>query len=253
MGGAAGFAVGGPLGALVGAVAGHAIDRIRDDGDDGNEGPYQQSDARVGGSDSRNERARQTAFAIAVVVLGAKMAKADGQVTPDEIAAFREVFHIPPAEAKQVGRLFNRARRDSSGFEPYARQVAKMFHTSPDVLEELLDGLFHIAKADGVAHPNEIEYLRAVSDIFGFDDARFARIRAGHIGADAQDPYAILGVSRDDDDAHIKSAYRKLVIDNHPDKLVAQGMPQEFVDLATEKLATINAAYDRVSAERGLK
>ncbi len=234
IGGAAGFALGGPLGALLGAAAGYGIDRMRDDR-------------------GASELHRETAFAVAVIVLSAKMAKADGQVTRDEIAAFREVFHVPPDEEKNVGRLFDQARRDSAGFEPYARQVARMFETNPAVLEKLLDGLFHIAKADKVAHPAEIAYLREVAQIFGFDEDTFERIRAGHLGRAESDPYMVLGVPHDSTDEQVRAAWRRLVRENHPDRLTAEGMPAEFVALANDKLATINAAYDAVCARRGLK
>lgn len=229
IGGAAGFAVGGPLGALIGAVAGHAVDRLRGGGED---------------------ESRQTAFTVAVIVLSAKMAKADGRVTPDEVAAFRQILDIPEEELRNVGRVFDVARRDARGFEPYAEQVAKMFADRPAVLEELLDALFHIAKADRVIHPKEDEYLRQVAGIFGFGDAEFARIRASHVGADSPDPYAVLGVPPDADDDEIRTAWRKLIKENHPDRLIAQGMPQDFVDVATAKMAAINAAYEEVRRQR---
>ena len=234
LGGAAGFALGGPLGAIIGAVAGHAVDRMRQSG-------------REGGEDDATKR---VAFTIGVIVLGAKMAKADGVVTRDEIGAFKEVFHVPPDELKNVGRLFNQARRDVTGFEPYAKQIGRLFRENPAVLEELLDGLFHIARADGKVGPEEVEYLRQVAAIFGFGEADWERIRAANMGPDASDPYRILGVARDTGDGEIKAAHRRLVKENHPDRLVAQGMPQEFIDLATEKLATINAAYDRIREQR---
>ncbi len=235
VGGAAGFALGGPLGAIIGTVAGHAVDRIR-------------GGAREGAEDDATKR---IAFTMAVIVLGAKMAKADGVVTPDEIGAFKEVFHIPPEEMKNVGRLFNQARRDARGFEPYARQIGRLFRENPAVLEELLDGLFHIARADGKVGPEELDFLHQVAGIFGFDEADWDRIRAANMGPDASDPYQILGVTRDDSDAQIKATHRRLVRENHPDRLMAQGLPQEFIDLANEKLATINAAYDRVREQRG--
>lgn len=234
LGGAAGFALGGPIGALIGAAAGHAVDRMRE--------------APAAGAD---DATKNIAFTIGVIVLGAKMAKADGHVTHDEIQAFKEVFRIPPAEMRNVGRVFNQARRDASGFEPYARQIGHMFKSHPSVLEELLDGLFHIARADGRVTDDELEYLRGVADSFGLDTARWERIRAANVGPDQSDPYVILGVPRAADMAHIKTAYRKLVRENHPDRLVAQGMPKEFVDLANERLATINVAYDRIEEERG--
>lgn len=236
LGGAAGFALGGPLGALIGAVAGHAVDKMREPGREG-----EAADATKG-----------IAFTIAVIVLGAKMAKADGRVTRDEVAAFKEVFHVPPDELKNVGRLFNQARKDASGFEPYARQIGRMFQDNPAVLEELLDGLFHIARADGRVTEQELAYLERIAAIFGFNAVDWDRIRAGNLGPEAGDPFEILGMSRSASDDEIKAGYRRLVRENHPDRLVAQGMPSEFVELANEKLATINAAYDRIRELRGL-
>ena len=233
IGGTAGFALGGPLGALLGGLAGHAFDRMR-----GN-----QSDA---------DGTKQVAFTIGVIVLGAKMAKADGVVTKDEVQAFREVFHVPSDEVKNVARVFDLAKKDSRGFEPYAQQLAGMFKGNPAVLEDLLDGLFHIAKADNVYHPAENEFLQRVAAIFGFSDSEFDRIRAGHVGADNSDPYTILGVPPGASDDELKSNYRRLIREHHPDTLIAQGVPQEFVDVANEKLAVINDAYDRVAKERGL-
>ena len=194
---------------------------------------------------------KQIAFTIGVIVLGAKLAKADGRVTPDEVSAFKEVFQIPPDEMKNVGRLFNQARKDASGFEPYAKQLGRLFKDHPRVLEELLGGLFHIARADGRVSEEELTYLQEVAGLFGFSEADWSRIRSANVGVDGGDPYAILGVSPDDDDDEIKAVHRKLVLENHPDKLVAEGMPQEFIDLANDKLAKINAAYDKIRKARG--
>ncbi len=219
----------------MGGFTGHLVDKRR------------QADATGG------DGTKQIAFTIGVIVLGAKMAKADGVVTPDEVVAFREVFQVPPNEMKNVGRLFDRARRDAHGYEPYARQIAGLFQANPRVLEDLLDGLFHIAKADNVIHPAELEYLKSVAQIFGFDEHEFARIREAHLGPDKADPYTVLGVERAISDTELKSAYRKLIREYHPDTLIAQGMPQEFIDVANNKLAAINDAYDRVEKERELK
>ncbi len=234
LGGAAGLVLGGPLGAIIGAVAGHAVDKMR---------AVPEGEAA--------DATKRVAFTIAVIVLGAKMAKADGRVTRDEIAAFKQVFRIPPEEVGNVGRLFNQARRDAVGFEPYARQIGRMFQDHPAVLEELLEGLFHIARADGRVTADELDYLGRLAEIFGFDAAQWDRIRAGNVGPDRSDPFVILGVAREASEAEIKAAHRKLVRENHPDRLIAQGMPQEFVDLANEKLATINDAHDRIRQLRG--
>lgn len=232
-GAAAGLAIGGPLGALVGAVAGHfAVDR-------------QQS------TDPDTPPQNHIAFTIGVIALGAKMAKADGVVTRDEVDAFRQVFQVPPEEIKNVARVFDLAKRDVAGFDAYAKQMADLFAGNSEVLEDVLDGLFHIAKADGVIHPDEATYLEEVARIFGFDEGGFARIRARHLGPDKGDPYLVLGVSRDDSDDQIKQAYRRLVAENHPDKAIARGVPEELIAIANEKLAAINAAYDQIEKERG--
>jgi len=246
LGGVAGFAMGGPLGALLGAVAGHAVDKIRG-GAVGVEYGGGEHHAHV-----RAEE-RQVAFTLAVIALGAKMAKADGQVTRDEVKAFKQLFRIPPEEVANVAKIFDRAKTSTAGYELYAQQVANLFPHEPQVLEELLGGLFLIAKADGVVHPAEMDYLWRVAQIFGFDRHTFERLIATHGAAPGgSSPYDILGVARDATDGEIKSAYRKLIHENHPDKLMAQGLPQEFIDLANEKMTSINAAYDAVKKERGL-
>ncbi len=236
LGGAAGFALGGPLGALLGAVAGHVYDSTR------------ATSAETGADPTK-----QIGFTIAVIALGAKLAKADGVVTEDEIRAFRRVFKVAPEEMKNVARVFNLARKSVAGYEPYARQVAGMFADNPVVLEELLGCLFYIAQADGTVADAEVDYLQNVARIFGFSEADFARLCAEHIGPDSADPYTVLGIAHDTGDDAVKSAYRKLVRENHPDTLIAQGMPEEFIEVANDKLAAINAAYDKVAAQRGLK
>jgi DnaJ like chaperone protein len=242
LGGAAGFALGGPLGALLGAVAGHAVDRFADT----------PAAAPAGTEEDERAAMRQIAFTIGVIVLGAKIAKADGVVSRSEVAAFKQVFTVPPEEEANVGRIFDQARRDARGFEPYAQQIARLFRRKSRVLEGLIDALFHIAKADGQVGEAEIAYLRRVAEIFGFDDADFTRLRESHLGPDAGDPYNILGVTREMDNAAIKAAYRRIVRESHPDRLIAKGMPAEAVALGTARLATVNAAYDRICKERGI-
>ena len=234
LGGAAGLALAGPLGALIGAVAGHAVDSMRGKPKDG-------------------DQTKSIAFTIAIIALGAKLAKADGTVTRDEVDAFKRVFKIPPHEIKNVGRVFDQARKDHRGYKAYAKQVAGMFRDNPAVLEELLYCLAYVARADGQVHPNEHDFLANVAGIFGLDAHAFERITALRPDAGDANPWSVLGVTRDMTDDALKAAYRKLVRENHPDALTAQGMPEEFVQLANERLAAINDAWDKISKERGIR
>jgi DnaJ like chaperone protein len=246
VGGGVGLAFGGPIGGLLGALAGHAVDI------------HAAEWAETGTAlvTTPRDETQHIVFTIGVIVLSAKMAKVDGRVTHDEIDAFRQVFHVPPHELKNVARVFDLAKRDASGFEPYAQQIAQRLRHRPAVLEEVLDCLFHIARADGKVGDAEISFLRAVADIFGFTPLDFHRIAASNgvdptLGGES-DPYAVLGLTKDADDADARATWKRLVREHHPDRLTAQGLPPEFVTIATEKLARINAAWDRVAKERGL-
>ena len=192
-------------------------------------------------------------FTIAVIALSAKMAKADGVVTPDEVAVFERLFRVEPAEAANVRRLFDLARRDTAGYESYARQIARRFASNPALLEDILDGLFEIAKADGVLHPGESAFLERVGEIFGFAPNEFRRIRASHFAPEASDPYLILGVDYGASDEEVRRTFLRLVRENHPDSLIGRGVPAEFIRLATDKLAAINGAYEKLKSERAWK
>ena len=188
---------------------------------------------------------KSVAFTIGMIGLGAKMAKADGVVTEDEIRAFKQVFHIPDGELAAVARVFNLAKQDVAGYETYARQIAKLFEARSAVLEDVLDGLFHIAKADNAFHPGEHGFLARVAAIFGFSDADFARIRARHVSV-PDDPFLILGLPADATPETVRKRYRDLVREHHPDRHIAAGVPEEMIELATARLQKINEAYDRI-------
>jgi DnaJ like chaperone protein len=200
---------------------------------------------------------RSVAFTIAVIALGAKMAKADGRVTRDEVTAFREVFHILPSDERAAARVFNLAREDVAGFEDYAAQIAAMFRSNDkpcgqdSVLCDLMEGLFYIAAADGDYHPEEDAFLERVAEIFGLDDALFERMRARHIPGGPHDPYAVLGVDPDSDLETVRQAWRAEVRATHPDRMLARGIPEEAVKLAEARLSAINAAWDRIRTTRG--
>jgi DnaJ like chaperone protein len=248
--GARELSVGGPLGALLVRAARSLPSRLAN---------------RLGGPRPRDPRG-SIAFTIAVIALGAKMAKADGTVSRDEVAAFREVFQVPPGEEAHLRLVFDLARRSTAGFDSYARQVGRLFAGHRAVLEDLLGGLFYIALADGRVCPAEDAYLREVARHFGFDAAGYARIRAAFVGAPGassadgaplgdpggdDDPHAVLGLAPDASLDEIRAAYRRLIRAHHPDLLAARGMPAERVALATQRVARINAARDRLLRHRG--
>jgi DnaJ like chaperone protein len=120
------------------------------------------------------------------------------------------------------------------------------------ILADVLDGLFHIAKADNVLHPKELAFLSEVARIFGFTEDEFAHIQARHVLNREENPYDVLGIAPEASNDDVKSRYRQLVKENHPDHLIARGVPPEFVSIATERLQAINEAYDQVERERGL-
>ncbi|MEM6411790.1 MAG: molecular chaperone DjiA [Pseudomonadota bacterium] len=191
-------------------------------------------------------------FTAAVIGLGAKLAKADGTVTEEEVAVFMQVFQTSPEDAPSVRRVFDIARQTVRGYEGYARKIGRKYRNRPCLLESVLDGLFLIAGADGVVTADELNYLETVSVAFGLSDADFRRIRASHLGPEPGDPYAILGVPHDADFDTIRVAYRRLMADNHPDRIVTNGAPREFEAAAHDKAAAITSAYAKIRVERGL-
>jgi DnaJ like chaperone protein len=197
----------------------------------------------------RSPPERSVAFTIAVIALGAKMAKADGQVTRDEVTAFREVFQIAEADQQGAARVFNLARQDVTGFEDYASRIAHMFADQPEMLRDLIEGLFHIAMADGMYHPNEDAFLTRVAQIFAMDDSDFASLRARFVPDTSPLPHTVLGIAPNASMAEAKAAWRQLVRNNHPDALVARGLPPEAISMAEKRLIDINRAWKTWSSK----
>ena len=195
----------------------------------------------------RTSPEKTVAFTIAVIALGAKMAKADGHVTRDEVTAFREIFHIPKNEEANAARLFNMARTDVAGYDVYARRIKAMYGEDDSALCDLMEGLFHIAMADGEYHPGEDEFLHNVSEIFGFDERRFLRIRSQFVPDAERDPYDVLGVAPDMPLPEIKKVWRARVIETHPDQLIARGVPEEAIRIAEKRMVQINRAWEQIS------
>jgi DnaJ like chaperone protein len=254
IGGVAGFAMGGPMGAVVGAALGHAADT----------GAVPNLRAQLGQQAGWNParlaamfHRRDQLFAICVVVLSAKLAKCDGQVRREEIDAFKRQFRIPPESVRNIGRLFDQARDSADGFESYALQLGEAFADNRGMLEDVLAALFVIARADGAVNGHELDFLARTHRSFRLDEAAWNRVRGftprqPAAAPDEPDAYTVLGVSRSTSAEEIRAAWRQLMRENHPDSLAARGVPAEFITRANEKVARINAAWDRIKRERGL-
>ncbi|HSF64786.1 MAG TPA: molecular chaperone DjiA, partial [Paracoccaceae bacterium] len=194
---------------------------------------------------------RSVAFTIAVIALGAKMAKADGQVTRDEVTAFRRIFTLPEEEMENAARVFDLAREDIAGFDVYAGKIAAMFpEEDHKTLIDLLEGLFTIAMADGAYHPREDAFLQQVARIFEVGDPCFRSMRARFVDGAPRDPYEVLGVSAFAPLEDVRAAWRAAVMDAHPDRLIARGVPPEAVKLAERRLIAVNQAWDEINAKR---
>lgn len=248
LGSMAGFAMGGPFGAMVGAAVGHAADQGALPG--AGRIPPNAADMvhMLGG--------KENLFSFAIVVLSAKLAKVDGPVKRAEIDAFRTMFRVPEESLRDVGRLFDQARETSEGWEPFAEKLGEAFADNKAMLEDVLAALVRIARADGPVTRYEGDMLRGIHARFGLDAAAWQRAKGGAPrGMSAQqieDPYPVLGLTREASDEQVRAAWKQLMRENHPDSLASRGVPEEFVKRATTKVAEINAAWDRIKRERGL-
>ena len=190
------------------------------------------------------------AFSTAVTALGAKLAKADGFADDAEYAAFSQVFQPDAGSERSIHRLYDLAGQTTHGFESYAKRLAKRYAGCPQLLEDVLDGLFHIAKSDGVVTDDELTYLERVSQLFGQSRLTYRRLKATHLGAGADDPYVVLGVEADAADDAVHTAWRHALSEAHPDRALARGLPDEYVEVAQAKAAAINAAFAAITRER---
>jgi DnaJ like chaperone protein len=246
IGGMAGFAMGGPVGALFGAALGHAAD----------EGVVGNMAARALPFDAGRIAAmlgrREQLFAVAVTVLAAKLAKCDGPVSRTEIDAFKRSFAIPEQSVQEVGRLFDSARESSVGYETYAIQLGQAFSDNIAVLEQVLAGLYQIARCDGPVNSAEADFLARVAHGFGLDLDAAQRAGRGVMQAPAEDPYGVLGIARGASNDDVRARWKTLMRENHPDSLASRGVPPAMIAAASDRVARINAAYDRIKRERRL-
>ena len=237
IGGTAGFALGGPIGAILGMMVG---------------GSFDKSAKRFSNTSQISFQQKQNIFALSIIILSAKIAKADGHVTKDEIFAFKDKFKIPKDEMSEVGKIFNEAKKSSAGYDKIAKQVGSLFADNKILLEELLNNLFYIAESDGDTSVKEIEILKSISSCFGLTENDFQRIFHSRLNNKDLDPYKILGVNRDDNDIKIRKKWIDLNKEHHPDNLISKGLPQEFIDQSNNELSKINFAYDKIKHQRGI-
>ena len=228
IGGFIGFSFAGPIGALIGSVVGGKISSTR-------RSSFQHSFAPP-----------QQVFAITLIILTAKLAKADGQVSKEELIAVKNKLKIPDHEIDQVGKIFNKAKEDSLGYEPYARQIAQIYRNNPAVLDEVINILFYIAEADGKISDSEITMIRNIAEIFGISQNQFEGIRESRKDSDKLNPYIVLGCSSDDDFVTIRKKYLKLSKEHHPDVLMNKGVPPEVIEESKKKMRSINSAFDQI-------
>ena len=231
IGGTTGFALGGPLGAIIGMMIGGSFDR---------------SARKFSSSNQISQQQKQNVFALCIIVLSAKIAKADGQVTKDEIYTFKEKFNIQAEEMSEVSKIFNEAKKSSFGFKNIADQVGNLFSDNKVLLEQLLNNLFYIAEADGLTSINELEVLKSISQSFHFNETDFQRIFHSRLNNKESDPYKILGVTREDSDNNIRKKWIELSKEHHPDLLISKGVVQEVIDESKKKMRAINSAWDQI-------
>jgi DnaJ like chaperone protein len=228
IGGMIGFSLGGPFGMLLGSLIGGKISRARS------------------GAGFRSFANPQQVFALSLIVLSAKLSKADGKVSREELVAVKEKLKIPDNELDQVGKIFNQAKRESTGYEPYAKQISQIYKGNLNVLEEVINVLFYIAEADGNISASELKMIEHIAQIFGLNQSQFNGIKESRKSLDKLNPYIVLESSPDDDLQTIRKRYLKLSKEHHPDLLVSKGVVQEVIDESKKKMRAINSAWDKI-------
>ena len=232
IGGFVGFSFAGPIGALIGSMIGGKISSRRSS-------IYQQSFVN-----------NQKIFAISLIILTAKLAKADGHVSKEELIAIKQKLKVPDNEIDQVGKIFNKAKNDSLGYEPYAQQIAQIYQNNRQILDEVINILFYIAESDGNLADSELVIIKNIAKIFGITESQFEGIKESRKDSDKLNPYVVLGCTPNDDFATIRKKYLKLSKEHHPDILTSKGVPTELIEESKKKMRAINSAFDRIERMR---
>ena len=228
IGGMIGFSLGGPFGMLLGSLIGGKISRAKSRGGFGSFAQPQQI------------------FALSLIVLSAKLSKVDGQVSKEELVAVKDKLRIPENEIDQVGKIFNKAKEESTGYEQYAQQIAQIYKGNANVLEEVINILFYIAEADGNVSQSELKMIKQIAQIFGLTEIQFNSIKESRKSSDKINPYIVLESKPDDTIEILRKRYLKLSKEHHPDLLMSKGVPQEVIDESKAKMRSINSAWDQV-------
>lgn len=227
IGGMIGFSLGGPFGMLLGSLIGGKISRAK-------------------GSINNSFAQPQQIFALSLIVLSAKLSKADGQVSKEELIAVKDKLKIPENEIDQVGKIFNKAKNESTGYKPYAEQIAQIYRGNLNVLEEVINILFYIAEADGNISKAELVMIEDIARIFGLSESQFNSLKESRKSSDKLNPYIVLESNPDDSLTEIRKRYIKLSKEHHPDLLLSKGVPPEVIEESKKKMRSINSAWDQV-------
>ena len=228
LGGVIGFSLGGPFGALLGSFLGGKISNISSS----NTFASQQNSQQI--------------FALSLIILSAKLSKADGRVSKEELIAVKEKLQIPDSEIDQVAKIFNKAKDESTGYEPYAKQISEIFKGNQNVLEEVINILFYIAEADGHVSNEEESMIANIAFIFGLSQNQYESIKESRKSSDKLNPYIVLESQPTDDLKSIRKKYIKLSKEHHPDLLISKGVPIEVINESKNKMRAINAAWDQI-------
>ena len=240
VGGTLGFALGGPLGAIAGAALGHTFDA--------NDKQYARE--RL----SYHEESQMTFF-VATFSMLAKVASADGRISPEEIHTVEHFMvnelNLNPESQRFAVEIFETAINSPMTFEDFAGQFYLQFRNQPRLLDLMIDVLLRLSVADGTLSESEEKLISSAARIFHFSEQKYSELKSRY-APDSEKYYAILGTNSRASDDEIKRQYRKLVKEYHPDKIASKGLPEEFTKLANDKFREIQAAYDAVRQERGL-
>ena len=228
IGGMIGFSLGGPFGMLLGSLLGGKISRSR----------------TAAGFSAINQGQRM--FALSLIILSAKLSKVDGHVSKEELIAVKDKLKIPDNELDQVGKIFNKAKEESTGYEQYAQQIAQFYKGNINVLEEVINILFYIAESDGDVSKSELNMIENIAKIFGLTESQYLGIKESRKGSDKLNPYIVLESKPGDDISEIRKKYIQLSKQHHPDLLLSKGVPKEVIEESKNKMRSINNAWDKV-------